>query len=155
MADKLSIYLHDAPGLKTLAQRLNRIQELQHLYLSIVPAHVARASRIGDVTDNTVVIIATNGVAATGLKQRLPSLLARIQEWSSHIDAVRVEVQVENSATPAGRRHPLSAAGASSLGQLAASLPSSPLQQAVDRLAMRALDQHEPLDDIKESDRGK
>lgn len=139
MTNKVSSYLDEVPVLKALAARLKRVQELQRIYESIVPAFLSRASRIGDVNDNILTIVAFNGLAATGLKQRLPSLLADIQARQIEISAVRVEVQIEKfyTATQQKQFRVVSQTAAESLERLAGALPDSPLQRAVIRLAGR------------------
>ncbi len=155
--NKLSHYLSDAPGLRALAVRLEHIRDIQRLYRSITPGYLSNSSRIGDVNDNTIFIIAFNGTAAARLKQQLPSLLARIQEHEPEISAVRVEVQIEKLYTApqqeAGRN--LSSAAVSSLQQLAHDLRESPLQRAICFLAARGkLDQDPLSQEPKESNSG-
>ena len=157
MSNKLSNYLDDSPGLRALAERLKHVRELQRLYNEIIPPHLAKTSRIGDVNEKNLIIIAFNGITAAGLKQRLPTLLARIQELGKKINAVRVEVQVEKFYTAVQHKGPrkLSSAGVACLDRLANVLPDSPLQQAVNRLAGRARsDQNQAFNDVKERDSG-
>jgi hypothetical protein len=140
MATRLSNFLKEASPLRPLVARLERLEKLQRFYNEITPPTLAKASRVGSLEGNTLVVIASNGTVASGLKQRLGGLLARIQTREPQITAIRIEVQLE---TPVGsskekQRLTLSAQAAGSLNALAAKLPSSPLKNALERLASRA-----------------
>ena len=159
MATILSKFLNEAPSLRPLREQLQRIRELHQVYSDAVPGSFSRASRVGYLDGTTLIIIAFNGATAASLKQRLPSLLARIQQRQPQVTGLRVEVQVEQvDAFPSKKPVPrqLSAANAGQLTRLADGMNPSPLKQALTRLAGQAeSNQNQSLDDVKKRHGGK
>jgi len=138
---KLSTFIEEVPALRLLDAPLKRIWTLHRVYSGAVPAALSKASRVGYLDDNTVVIIAFNGTTAAGLRQRAPTLLADLKACDSQITGIRIEVQVEKFYTYSEKNGPsrhLSPDGVGSLTRLAESLPESPLRTAIQQLACHA-----------------
>jgi hypothetical protein len=136
LATRLSQFLKEAPGLKPLVGRLERIGQLQRIYNETVPPVLARASRIGSIEGTTLIIIAFSGTVAAGLKQRLPSLLLQMQATEPQVTAIRVDVQPEPTSVNNSKKHglTLSSVARQSLNSLQATLPDSALKTALQRL---------------------
>jgi hypothetical protein len=139
VATKLSQFLKEAPSLKPLVGRLERISELQRIYNETAPSALARASRVGGIEGNTAIIIASSGTVAAGLRQRLPSLLVQIQAIEREITAIRVDVQVDLTSGNNIKKQPLTlpSRASESLLALHAKLPDSRLKTAIGHLAGR------------------
>jgi len=137
MATKLSQFLKEAPSLKPLVGRLERISELQRIYSETAPSALARASRVGGIEGNTAIIIAFSGTVAAGLRQRLPSLLIQMQAIEREITAIRVDVQVDLTGGNNPKKQPLKlpSRASESLLALHAKLPDSGLKTAIGHLA--------------------
>jgi hypothetical protein len=158
MAPKLSTFIEEVPALQLFAAQLKRLQKLRHVYSDAVPNALSKVSQAGYLDGNTLVLIAFNGTAAASIRQQLPSLLVIIQRHEPEITGIRIEVQVGKFYTSVGgpgTQRRLSSAGVESLRKLAGSLPDSPLQRAVKRLAgpeldPRELNQNQSFDQEKE-----
>ena len=159
MATRLSTLLNEAPSLRALGDQLKRIGELHQVYSDAVPGSLLKASRVGYLDDTTLIIIAFNGATAASLKQRLPSLLARIRQRQPQVTGLSIEVQVEEIdtfPTKKGLQRHLSAGSSSHLNRFADGLEASPLKQALTRLAGRTgLNQDQSFDDVEEGNGGK
>jgi len=158
MPPKLDRLIDTLPALKPQAGRLARLARLQRVYGAAVAPWLAATSRVGWVDGTTLMLVADNGAAATTLRQRLPSLTSCLQAEDRALTGVKVTVQVSSrgvGAEPAPKRAKLTPAAARELARLAAALPPSPLRATVAEFAQRAAsDQHQPLDDVEQRDRG-
>jgi hypothetical protein len=136
LATRLSQFLKEAPSLKPLVGRLERIGQLQRIYNETVPPVLARASRVGSIEGTTLIIIAFSGTVAAGLKQRLPSLLLQMQATEPQVTAIRVDVQLESTNVNRSKKQrlTLSSVALQSLASLQATLPDSALKTALQRL---------------------
>lgn len=157
MATKLSTLLNEAPALKPLSEQLKRLAGLHQVFSDAVPGSLLTTSRVGYLDGNTLIIIAFSGTTAASLRQRLPSIEARIQQRHPEITGLRVVVQPQKSHPDAGAPRPgrvLSATAVSHIEHCALDLEPSPLKQALTKLATRLrLDEHQPFDDVEQRDR--
>ena len=158
MATKLSTLLNEAPPLKLLAEQLKRLEGLHQVYSDAVPGSLSKTSRVGYFDGNTLIIIAFSGTTAASLRQRLPSIEARIQQRHPEVTGLRVVVQLEKSQLEVGVVRPervLSASAARHVESCAQDLQASPLKQALTKLVARARsDEHQPLDDVEQRNCG-
>lgn len=127
----------DDPALAALWDRTRPLRELQKLYAACVPPYLRSASRVGSVAGDELKLFADSGAAATRLRLLAPGLLAEFRSKGWQFSAIRVAVQVRSRAEPAAgkaRKTP-DASAQQSLQRLADTLPESPLQAAIVRLA--------------------
>jgi len=129
--------VNDDPALAALWDRTRPLRELQQLYVTCVPPYLGSASRVGSVAGDELKLFADSGAAATRLRLLAPGLLAEFRGKGWQFSAIRVAVQVRSRSEPPAQapRKTLDPAGRRSLQRLADSLPESPLQAAIRRLA--------------------
>lgn len=123
--------------LKTVSARTRRMRELQTLYSASAPADLAKASRVKNLREGTLVIAADNAAIAAKLRQVAPRVLAKIGQSDPTITEVRVQVQVSGrarTALPASRKSPLSAAALKKIEALSKHVESEELSSALARL---------------------
>ena len=127
----------DDPALAALWDRTKPLRELQKLYAACVPPYLRSTSRVGTVVGDELKLFADSGAAATRLRLLAPGLLAEFRSKGWQFSAIRVAVQVRprTEAPPGTPRDSPGASGKKSLQKLADTLPESPLQAAIGRLA--------------------
>jgi hypothetical protein len=126
--------------LRTLTGRTRRLRELQKLYLGSAPRELAGSSRVKSYKAGVLCVTADNGVAATKLKQLLPSLLAAMRRHAADIAEIRIEVQVRGIGTPPQRREAkktLPLAALTAFEALADRMTEKPLKLALANLVRR------------------
>jgi len=130
----------DDPALAALWDRTKPLRELQKLYAGCVPPVLRTASRVGSVSGDELKLFADSGAVATRLRLLAPGLLAEFRGKGWQFSAIRVAVQVSPPPAPAPGtpREAMGAKGRESLQRLADTLPESPLQAAIRRLARRS-----------------
>jgi hypothetical protein len=136
-SSKLGDYFNDIP---LLQQRgLERLTELQKCYADSVPSELAKASRVGDLEGNVLIIMALNGPVAAKIKLLLPSVLEQIQLNFQQVTGIRVVLQVNMSHifTRPAKRVAASSQALKSLAELEAGLKDSPVKIALQNLLKR------------------
>lgn len=136
-SSKLGAYLNDIP---LLQQRgLERLTELQRCYVDSVPSELAKASRVGDLEGNVLIIMAFNGPVAAKIKLLLPSVLKQIQLNFQQVTGIRVVLQVKMSHifTQPTKQISASPAALNSLAALESSMAESPVKVALQKLLKR------------------
>ena len=132
--------LLDAPELKSLARKVQRLAELHSVFLGCAPAPLSRATRVRDYQAGTLHLSADNAAVATKLRQLAPSLLLSIRKRAPEVTGIKIAVQVrEVTPRPAGksRVHASGIENVEIFRALAERLPDSPLKAAVSRLVRR------------------
>jgi len=133
-ARKIDFYLNSSNSLRQLADEARRIAELQQVFLKIAPQPLTQACCVKQLRAGTLVLLAENAAIAAKAKQLIPRLLTLYQKLGWQVTAIRVEVQVKETAPPsvAGpARTRLSIETIDNLERLAAGLEDSPLKQAL------------------------
>ncbi len=139
-AHKIDFYLNSSDRLRSLTQDAQRIAELHRILLNIAPPELTQACCVKELRDGTLTLLAENAAIAAKLKQLAARLLTAYQKQRSEITAIRIEVQVRQTATAAAaKREPkrLSIETIEHLEHLAEQLEDSPLKLALTRLAAR------------------
>ncbi|MCE5181062.1 MAG: DUF721 domain-containing protein [Betaproteobacteria bacterium] len=134
-------FLSAATSLQTLLQQAQKLLVLQDTWDEIAPKSLVAASRIGAVSQQTLVVYTNNGAVAAKLKQIAPTLLAKLQARGVEVTAIRIDVQVTPPA-PGKKPKDLSVSpnALSSLNKLEESLADSPLKSALQSLIQRHSD---------------
>jgi hypothetical protein len=125
--------------LKALSSRTRRLRELQTLYLGSAPRELAASSRVKSYRAGVLCVSADNGAIAAKLRQLAPTLLTSIRKNDAEITGIRIEVQVEGTAsrTPRRAKKSLSPQVLSELETLAGKLDDNDLKLALANLIRR------------------
>ena len=128
------------PSLKNIRAQAERLSATQKIWVATAPAPLAQQCHTGLVHDGQLTLYTSSGAVAAKLKLLIPNLLKKMQKQGLEVTSIRVEVQVKSQPpVRTGRRLPLSKNAAQRLLEFAKKLPDSPLQQALSRMAKRAV----------------
>jgi len=121
--------------LQAINVRIKRLSALQQAYARVVPAELARGSRVAFERSGTVVVRADTSAIAAKLRHLAPRLVAEIVKFDREVTSIRVELQiVQSSKTKSVQPPQIGPNGRLSLTSLRDSLPDTPLRQALCRL---------------------
>lgn len=126
--------------LRTLSRKVQRLTELQRVYLDSAPRSLAAASRVKNYRAGTLFLLADNAAVATKLKQLAPRLLITLQRQVPEVTGIRVHVQVKESPLmlrTSVTKRALSAETIENFRRLSDALPASPLKAALTGLVRR------------------
>ncbi|MSQ19902.1 MAG: DUF721 domain-containing protein [Betaproteobacteria bacterium] len=140
--------LYSISSLLTSDEHLSRIYEkvallasMQRALARVTSAEFARTCAVANIRGQTAIIHAINNAAAARLRLVIPKLLTALRESSNDVNAVKVEVQIPESAT-SGHRVPRKTTVPASAGALLRGLeerlPPSPLRNALSSLAKKS-----------------
>jgi hypothetical protein len=139
-AQKIGDVVARSGDLKALARHARRLSDLQQLLIEATPSHLAAASRVVDLKAGTLVVLADNSAVAAKFRQLAPRVLKHLQIQQPEITGIRVGVQVKTHKIKAEHdvtRSPLPPEAIQDLGELANTLPPSPLKSALLRMVAR------------------
>ena len=133
---KISNYLKTSPELAVVTRHAERLIELQHLLVAIMPPALARQCRVANLKQGTLVLLAANSLVAVKLRQMVPSLAEAFSSRGWKITAIQVGVQGSNAAPQheAVGPAPLSAGARSELAAFAGATTDPQLRDAVEHL---------------------
>ncbi|MBI1175610.1 MAG: DUF721 domain-containing protein [Sideroxydans sp.] len=136
VSQRLNSYFTGSQELRQFSRTARELAALQRHYRRLAPPSLARASRVHWFEQQTLVLAADNAAIAAKLRQLAPQLVLQLRQGGVEVTGIQVKVQVGQSPDnrPAGGRK-LSPAGRQQMAELAASLPDSPLKNALQRLA--------------------
>ena len=142
-AHRIDFYLGSSDSLRSLTRAAQRIAELQRVLLDNAPPALTRHCRVKQLRDGTLTLLAENAAIAAKLKQLAARLLTSYQKQRWQVTAIRIEVQVTQTAPdlaqkPNSRR--LSIETVKNLERLAAEIDDDALKQALMRMATRQRD---------------
>lgn len=108
---------------------------LQKTLERAIPPAMTRYCRVAAFERHALTIVCDNGAVAAKLRQLSTEIAAQFQARGHEVTVIQVQVQVNLPQPRATHRpHPLSQTGQQQLAQFAASLPDSPLRNALERL---------------------
>ncbi len=139
-AHKIDFYLDSSSSLRALTRAARRVADLQQIFLNTVPQPLTQACYVKQLRAGTLFLLAENAAVASKLKQLAPRLLASYVKQGTEVTAIKVEVQVAETAPPAAskpRAKRLSIDSIEDLERLADGLEDTPLKHALARLAAR------------------
>ena len=142
-AHKIDFYLNLSDSLRSLTREAQRIAELQRVLLHNAPPELTQRCRVKQCRDGTLTLLAENAAIAAKLKQLAARLLTSYQKQRWQITAIRIEVQVMETATDLAPKHNsrrLSIETIKNLEELADRIDDVSLKQALTRLATRKRD---------------
>ncbi|WP_250507522.1 MULTISPECIES: DUF721 domain-containing protein [unclassified Caballeronia] len=123
---------------RALRAGVEQVAALQRDLSSLLPDYLASNVEPGFIKDGVLALFAAHNALAARLRHIEPRLLSDLQQRGWAVNALKIRVRpqpMKESAPPKQAR--MSAAGASALHDLAASLEPSPLQEALARMAER------------------
>ncbi len=139
-AHKIDFYLDSSSSLRALTRAARRVADLQQMFLNVAPQTLTQACYVKELRAGTLFLLAENAAVASKLKQLAPRLLASYVKQGTEVTAIKVEVQVAETAQPPAskpRAKRLSIDSIEDLERLADSLDDTPLKHALARLAAR------------------
>ncbi len=140
MSSSLQTYLEAEEGAGKVLAHARLLVRLAALYQDIAPPHLAQASRLANFKSGIIVINAGTGTVAAKLRQMAPTLVDALAKHGLECRGVQVKVQAAVAHEPPrpAAQKPLSARTSERLAALGASLPASPLRDAIGTLLVRA-----------------
>lgn len=140
MSSSLQKYLETEEGAGKVLAHARLLVKLAGLYQDIAPPHLAQASRLANFKSGIIVIHASSGAVAAKLRQMAPRLVDALAKLGLECRGVQVKVQAAQAHEPLrpATQKPLSARTSEGLAALSASLPASPLRDALGTLLARA-----------------
>ncbi len=140
--------LHSISSLLTSDEQLSRIYEkaallasMQSALTHVISAEMAGSCAIANIRGQTAIIHAINNATAARLRLIAPKLLATLRVLSTDVNAVKVEVQIPESATNGhtpSKKTTVTTAASALLRGLEERLPPSPLRTALSSLAKKS-----------------
>lgn len=108
---------------------------LQKVLEQAIPPAMTRYCRVAAFERHTLTVVCDNGAVAAKLRQLSTEIAAQFQARGHEVTVIQVQVQVNLPRQSASHQpHPLSLAGKEQLAQFTATLPDSPLRNALERL---------------------
>ncbi|MEF8701013.1 MAG: DciA family protein [Candidatus Accumulibacter sp. UW26] len=140
MPDLLQKYLDTAEGADKVMAHARQLVRLAGIYREIAPQPLAEASRVANYKSAVLVIQADNGAVAAKLRQMAPTLVRELLRRGLECTGVQVKVQARPGEKPTRvpEPRPLSAKASQEIAALSASLPASPLREALENLLARS-----------------
>ncbi len=138
MTQHLKSWLNGNQELQPLLAKVQTLSALQHHFIAVAPAHLARAGQLQvlGLQLGTLSIAVANATVAAKLRQLAPELAILMQDRGCEVSGIRVKVQVSfDRLQPGPAPHQLSKAARAALHELGDRLNDSPLKLALERMA--------------------
>ncbi|HYC47937.1 MAG TPA: DciA family protein [Burkholderiales bacterium] len=121
--------------LRGLTARARRQQALQAVYARCAPPELAASSRVKNLKNGTLVVMAANAATAAKLRQLAPTLAGAMRKFEPDVGTLRVEVLVTGyQRAPRSAKKPLGETAIARFDELARKMPDGGLKDAVARL---------------------
>ncbi len=119
---------------------VEQIAAMERDLAQLLPDYLATSVEPGFIKDGTLVLFAAHNALAARLRHLEPRLVTDLQARGWALNALRIRVRPQSmKAPPAEKQARMTPAGALALQALSESLPDSPLQEALARMAKRHL----------------
>ncbi|SAL01518.1 DUF721 domain-containing protein [Caballeronia ptereochthonis] len=123
---------------RALRAGVEQVAALQRDLGSLLPDYLASNVEPGFIKDGVLALFAAHNALAARLRHIEPRLLSDLQQRGWAVDSLKIRVRPRPMTDPPPPKQArMSAAGASALQELAQALPSSPLQEALAKMAAR------------------
>ncbi len=117
---------------------VEQVASLQRDLRALLPDYLANHVNPGSIKDGTLTLFAAHNALAARLRQVAPRLVADLQARGWSVANLKVRVQPKDAPEPVRvKQARMSPAGADALRELADTLPPSPLQSALEKMAAR------------------
>ncbi|OIO09320.1 MAG: hypothetical protein AUJ80_04580 [Gallionellaceae bacterium CG1_02_60_325] len=137
---RLTAFIGSNPTLRSLAQTVAQLSELQRHYQAIIPPSLAPCSRVAHCANGQLTLEADNGAVAGKLRQLSPELISLFRTRGCEITGIQIRVQASNRPPPPpATPRSLGKQGRHALEVFASELPDdSQLKSALERMIRRA-----------------
>lgn len=117
---------------------VEQVASLQRDLRALLPEYLANHVDPGSIKEGVLTLFAGHNALAARLRQVAPRLVADLQARGWHVTTLKVRVRPQDAPEPVRiKQARMTPVGADALRELADSLPSSPLQSALARMAAR------------------
>ncbi|MDR3087347.1 MAG: DUF721 domain-containing protein [Azoarcus sp.] len=141
MSTLLYRYLGRDTPLARLQDHAARLERLQAVFTTALPAQFVHACHVANLKDNGELVVNARGSAiAVRLMQMVPSLLEHFARAGYPLERIKIKVALpEAQPAPAPTARALSVAARAQIETFAATLPTdAPLRKSLETLARRA-----------------
>ncbi|MEX3605944.1 MAG: DciA family protein [Burkholderia sp.] len=117
---------------------VEQVASLQRDLRALLPEYLANHVESGSIKEGVLTLFAGHNALAARLRQVAPRLVADLQARGWNVAMLKVRVRPQDAPGPVRiKQAHMTPAGTDALRELADSLPSSPLQSALARIAAR------------------
>ncbi|GAB7538486.1 DciA family protein [Burkholderia sp. 3C] len=117
---------------------VEQVASLQRDLRALLPDYLANHVDPGSIKDGTLTLFAAHNALAARLRQVAPRLVADLQARGWNVAALKVRVRPQDAPEPVRiKQARMTPVGADALRDLADTLPPSPLQDALAKMAAR------------------
>lgn len=117
---------------------VEQIAAMERDLAQLLPDYLATSVEPGFIKDGTLVLFAAHNALAARLRHLEPRLVTDLQARGWPLNALRIRVRPQSvKEAPPPKAARMTPAGASALQELAQTLPPSPLQEALAKMAAR------------------
>jgi hypothetical protein len=139
-SERIGLLIDRLPQLRGLNRQVRRLLALQGLLTEVLPESLATSTTVAFSATDELVLFADNGAAAAKLKQLAPRILVFFRQRGHEVTAIRVQVQVRIRHNPLPQKQiSLGPAARQAISEFSATLDSSPLKSALERLGDRKI----------------
>ncbi len=128
--------LSDSTEFRTILGKAHALHALQQQLIPLLPPNLAPYFQVLGMEFGTLTIAASNATVAAKIRQNTPELIDKFNKMGAEVNGIRVKVQV-SYPLPASKNkaRQLSHTAKEDIKQLEASLPDSPLKDALHRMS--------------------
>ncbi|PXW24450.1 DUF721 domain-containing protein [Paraburkholderia caballeronis] len=139
-AQPVAEVLGRADAFAPLRAGVEQIAAMERDLAQLLPDYLATSVEPGFIKDGTLVLFAAHNALAARLRHLEPRLVTDLQARGWALNALRIRVRPQSvKEPPQPKQARMTPAGAVALHELSETLPPSPLQQALAKMAARHL----------------
>ncbi|MGH8692772.1 MAG: DciA family protein [Burkholderiales bacterium] len=146
-SERIGLLIDRVPQLQGLNRQVRRLLALQSILTEVLPDSLATSTTVALSAADELVLFADNGAAAAKLKQLAPRILVFFRQRGHEVTGIRVQVQLRILHNPLPQKQiSLSPTARQAISEFSATLDTSPLKSALERLGrrkMRLSDHHD------------
>jgi len=137
-SERIGLLIDRLPQLQSLNRQVRRLLAMQDILTEVLPDSLASSTTVALSAAEELVLFVDNGTAAAKLKQLAPRILVFFRQQGHEVTAIRVQVQVRIRHNPLLQKQiSLSPTARQAISELSATLETSPLKSALERLSRR------------------
>ncbi len=137
-SERIGLLIDRLPQLQGLNRQVRRLLNLQGMLAEVLPASLASSTTVALSAADELVLFAESGAAAAKLKQLTPRILDFFRQQGHEVTAIRVQAQVRIRHNPLPPKQiSLSPIAREAISEFFATLSTSPLKSALERLVRR------------------
>lgn len=137
-SERIGLLIDRLPQLQGLNRQVRRLLALQDILTEVLPHSLASSTTVALSAADELVLFADNGAAAAKLKQLAPRILVFFRQRGHEVTGIRVQVQVRILHNPLPQKQIyLGPTARQAISEFSATLDTSPLKSALERLGRR------------------